>query len=163
MSDTHDLSPGGLPAVAGKPPKRPESVLVVVFTAAGELLLMRRTRPAGFWQSVTGSLRRGESPRSGALRELTEETGLLGASCLIDLRQTRLFPIVPAWRERYAPGHAFNREHWFALRLPARRLIRLNEAEHAQYRWLPLDGALALASSWTNRDAMRLLRMAGQV
>jgi dATP pyrophosphohydrolase len=142
------------------PPKRPMSVLVVVFTAAGEFLLMNRTRPAGFWQSVTGSLRPGESPRSAALRELREETGLHGAAGLIDLHQSRLFPIVRAWRKRYAQGVCFNREHWFALCLPQRRIIRLDPGEHSVHLWLPLDKALDLAGSWTNRDAMRLLAAA---
>lgn len=144
------------------PHKRSVSVLVVVFTAAGEFLLMNRTRPDGFWQSVTGSLRPGESPRNAALRELREETGLLGTSGLVDLRQSRLFPIVRAWRDRYAKGVCFNREHWFALRLPNRRIIRLDPAEHSQCLWLPLDKALKLASSWTNREAMRLLASLSQ-
>ncbi|ESQ15444.1 MAG TPA: dihydroneopterin triphosphate diphosphatase [Chromatiaceae bacterium] len=138
-------------------PKRPISVLVVVFTVAGEFLLMNRIRPAGFWQSVTGSLRPGESARSAALRELKEETGLLGAARLVDLHQSRLFPIVNAWRRRYAAGVCFNREHWFALPLAHRRIIRLNPAEHSQCLWLPIGKALELASSWTNREALRLL------
>lgn len=135
--------------------KRPISVLVLVCTAAGEFLLLNRVQPAGFWQSVTGSLRPGESPRSAAVRELREETGLLAGGGLIDLRQSRLFPIVRGWRRRYAPGVCFNREHWFVLPLPCRRLIRLNPREHSACVWLPLERALALASSWTNRAAIR--------
>ena len=137
--------------------KRPESVLVVPFTQAGDFLMLRRASPSSFWQSVTGSLRPGEGPRSAALRELREETGLLGTAYLWDMRQSRLFPIVPAWRARYAPGVRFNREHWFALCLPGRRLIRLNPAEHLEYRWLPAARAAAQATSWTNRDAIRWL------
>ena len=137
--------------------KRPISVLVVVCTAAGEFLLMHRAQPRGFWQSVTGSLRPGESPRSAALRELEEETRLLGAANLVDLHQSRLFPIVRAWRQRYRPGVCFNREHWFALCLPYRRIIHLDPREHSDCVWLPLQLALERASSWTNRDAMRLL------
>lgn len=137
--------------------KRPVSVLVVVFNAAGEFMLLNRVNPRGFWQSVTGSLMPGESPRQAAARELKEETGLLGASQLINLRQSRLFPIINPWRARYAKGAYFNREHWFALRLPARRLIRLNPLEHSQVVWLPLERALELAGSWTNREAMRLV------
>jgi len=135
--------------------KRPESVLVVPFTPAGDFLMLRRIRPRGFWQSVTGSLRPGEGARSAALRELREETGLLGAAYLVDLHESRLFPILPAWRARYASGVCFNREHWFALRLPDRRLIRLNPGEHMEYGWLPAARAAALATSWTNRDAIR--------
>ena len=130
---------------------------MVPFTRAGEFLLLRRTSPKDFWQSVTGSLGPGEGPRSAALRELREETGLLGAAYLYDMRQSRLFPIVPAWRDRYASGTCFNREHWFALCLPDRRLIRLNPAEHLEYRWLPAARAAAQATSWTNRDAIRWL------
>ena len=149
--------PGTRSSMPTAPRKRPVSVLVVVFTAAGEFLLLNRTRPAGFWQSVTGSLNPGESPRSAALRELKEETGLLGTAGLLDLHQSRLFPIVRAWRRRYAPGVCFNREHWFALRLPYRRIIHLDPREHSEHLWLPIDKALELASSWTNRDAMRLI------
>ncbi|MBB1125144.1 dihydroneopterin triphosphate diphosphatase [Thiospirillum jenense] len=137
--------------------KRPASVLVVVFTRAGECLLMRRIQPQRFWQSVTGSLRPGENPRHAALRELREETGLLGAAHLINLHQSRLFPIIQAWRQRYAKHHHFNREYWFGVCLPERRFIRLNQAEHSEYRWLRFDRALELANSWTNRAALRLL------
>jgi dATP pyrophosphohydrolase len=136
---------------------------VVAYTWDGYFLMLRRTRPDTFWQSVTGSLRPGEGARSAALRELREETGLLGAAYLGDMRQSRLFRIAPAWRARYAPGVCFNREHWFALRLPDRRLIRLNPAEHLEYRWLPAAQAARLATSWTNRDAILWLAGLGGI
>jgi len=134
--------------------KRPESTLVVVATRGGEVLMLRRTHPADFWQSVTGSLRWGESPRQAALRELREETGLQAGAALIDLLHSVEFPILPAWRSRYAPTARVNREHWFALLLPGRRLIRRNPQEHVAHRWLPWPQAARLASSWSNRDAI---------
>jgi dATP pyrophosphohydrolase len=140
-----------------EPHKRAQSVLVVICTRGGEVLLLRRLDPTGFWQSVTGSLAVGESPRHAAAREVYEETGLRVGGALIDLRQTRLFPIILAWRKRYAPNVCFNREYWFALVLETRRLIRLNPLEHAEYRWLPLGRALQVASSWTNRQAIQVL------
>ncbi|WP_365304053.1 dihydroneopterin triphosphate diphosphatase [uncultured Thiodictyon sp.] len=143
MSDTHF--------------KRPQSVLVVICTRGGEFLMLRRTRPGQFWQSVTGSLAPGESPRLAALREVREETGLWAGSALIDLRRSVLFPIVRAWRERYAPNVRFNREYWFALVLETRRIIKLDPGEHQDYRWLPGLRAAALAGSWTNRDAILAL------
>jgi dATP pyrophosphohydrolase len=137
--------------------KRPQSVLVVICTRGGEFLMLRRACPNQFWQSVTGSLDPGESPRSAALREVREETGLQAGAALIDLRRSVLFPIVRAWRARYAPNVRFNREYWFALVLETRRMIRLNPAEHLEYRWLSGHHAAALASSWTNRDAILAL------
>jgi dihydroneopterin triphosphate diphosphatase len=140
------------------PHKRPQSVLVVICTRGGEFLMLRRANPTHFWQSVTGSLAPGESPRSAALREVREETGLQATgSSLIDLKRSVLFPIVRAWRERYAPNVRFNREYWFALVLETRRLIRIDKSEHREYCWLPAQRAAALASSWTNRDLIRAL------
>jgi dihydroneopterin triphosphate diphosphatase len=137
--------------------KRPESVLVVVYTHAGDVLLLERTRPRGFWQSVTGSLEWGETAGMAARREVCEETGLRSTSRVKALGRTVRFRIVPPWRARYAPGERFNTEHWFALDLPARRLIRLRGGEHRQYRWLPAVVAARRATSWTNREAIRLI------
>ncbi|MFB1489973.1 MULTISPECIES: dihydroneopterin triphosphate diphosphatase [unclassified Thiocapsa] len=137
------------------PRKRPQSVLVVICTRGGEFLMLKRTRPVDFWQSVTGSLSLGESPRNAAAREVFEETGLRVGGALIDLRHSNLFPIIRAWRKRYAPNVCFNREYWFALVLETRRLIRLDPREHTEYRWLSAHPALALATSRTNRDAIR--------
>ena len=56
--------------------KRPESVLVVVYTADRETLILQRVGNS-FWQSVTGSLNWDEeSPEEAARRELFEETGI---------------------------------------------------------------------------------------
>lgn len=138
-----------------RPFKRPESVLVVVAAITGDVLMLRRTRPDNFWQSVTGSLHWGESPRQAALRELGEETGIQAGAALVDLRHTEEFPILPAWRARYAPSAFRNREHWFALWVQSRRLIRRNPEEHAEHCWLPWRRAERLATSSTNMEAIR--------
>jgi dATP pyrophosphohydrolase len=57
--------------------KLPVSVLVLVHTAALEVLLLERAARPGFWQSVTGSLDRLDEPlETAAARELKEETGM---------------------------------------------------------------------------------------
>ena len=136
--------------------KRPESVLVLVYAAAGEVLLLRRCQPENFWQSVTGSLEGDETPQQAARRELFEETGLEAGAALIDCHITNRFPILPAWRARYAPEVSENVERVFRIAFAERPAIRLDPAEHLEYRWLDRESAVALATSHTNRDAILL-------
>ena len=135
--------------------KRPESVLVLV-CAGRQVLLLQRRSPAGYWQSVTGSLRWGESALAAARRELFEETGIQAGDALRDLGEQRRFAIVPPWTARYAPHARFNREHWFLLRLGARRLVRLSAREHTAFRWVDAAVAARQVFSSTNREAIRL-------
>ena len=58
-------------------PKIPESVLVVIYTRALDVLLLERADHPGFWQSVTGSRATIDEPlRATCAREVAEETGL---------------------------------------------------------------------------------------
>lgn len=134
--------------------KRPESVLVLVYTSAGEVLLLRRRQPDDFWQSVTGSLEPGEAPLQAARRELREETGLALDEALVDCRTTNRFVILPAWRNRYAPDVTHNLEYVFRIAFVERPAVRIDPAEHLEYRWLDRQAAAALAGSYTNRDAI---------
>lgn len=139
--------------------KLPVSVLVVVHTAALEVLLLERASRAGFWQSVTGSLDRLDEPlAAAAAREVSEETGIDAASGALErwpLANT--FEIYERWRHRFAPGVTRNTEHVFGLRLARRLPVRLARDEHVAYEWLPWRAAAAKCFSWSNRDAILLL------
>ena len=138
--------------------KQPCSVLVVIHTLAGEVLLLERARHPGFWQSVTGSRENGESARTTAWREVREETGLdFPPTALQDWHIENTFSLHPAWRHRYAPDVTHNRERVFALPLPERLPVRLAPEEHRAYAWLPWQEAAARCFSWSNRDAILLL------
>jgi dATP pyrophosphohydrolase len=135
--------------------RRPESVLIVIYTAGGEFLLLERRKPTGFWQSVTGSLEWGETADAAARRELIEETGITQGH-LRNLQWTQIYEILPSFGKKYAPGVTRNLEHAFALKLMERVPVTLSE--HVQYRWLSATGALEIASSSTNRAVIRQLR-----
>jgi len=137
--------------------KRPESVLVVVHTTRLDCLLLERVQPQGFWQSVTGTLRWDETPADCAARELTEETGLVAAG-LRDAQVQQSFPILPAWRSRYAPEVESNLEHLWYLEVPDVLAVRLEPSEHVAYLWLPVAAAIEKVASWTNREALQRLR-----
>ena len=135
--------------------KRPESVLVVIYTKNAQVLMLERLYPRGFWQSVTGSLLEGELAIDAARRELEEETGLSGALISTGIENT--FPIVAEWRARYAPDVFENHEFVFSLQLESADKVRLNPDEHVSQCWLPREQAAEKASSWTNRDAILAL------
>ena len=141
-----------------QPFRRPESVLIVIHTEAKEFLLLERRKPAGFWQSVTGSLEWGETPDRAARRELMEETGITqGVS--VNLQWTQAYEILPAFGKVYAPGVIRNLEHAFSLRLPSRVAVTLSASEHVRYRWATAVEALAMVSSDTNRAVIADLRL----
>lgn len=138
--------------------KQPLSVLVVIYTLAGEVLLLERARHPGFWQSVTGSREGDESALATACREVREETGLdCPPTALQDWRIENTFSLHPAWRHRYAPEVSHNTERVFALALPERAPVRLAPDEHRASVWLPWTEAAARCFSWSNRDAILLL------
>jgi len=143
--------------------KIPVSVLVVIHTAALEVLLLERAQHPGYWQSVTGSLEAPDEPlERAARRELREETGL--APDLGRLRRWNLvnrFEIYGHWRHRFAPGTTHNTEHVFSFALPERLPVVLAPQEHRASLWLPWREAAAKCFSWSNRDAILLLGECG--
>ena len=141
--------------------KIPQSVLVVIHTAAMEVLLLERAGQAGFWQSVTGSKDSLEEDwRQTAVREVEEETGLivggqgLAASALLDWELENVYEIYPVWRHRYAAGVTHNTEHVFGLTLPQRQAIRLSPREHLRHEWLPFREAADRCFSPSNAEAI---------
>lgn len=137
--------------------KIPESVLVVIYTANGEVLLLERADHPGFWQSVTGSK---DSPEEllteTCRREVLEETGIdVTMGELTDWRRTNRYEIYPHWRHRYPDGITHNTEYVFGLALPGRVPVVTAPREHLQHAWLPWAEAADRCFSWSNVEAIR--------
>ena len=144
--------------------KKPVSVLVIIHTAALEVLLLERARHPGFWQSVPGSQEGDEPLIHTARREVREETGIAAAAGdFVDWQTSNRYQIFAEWRHRYAPGVTQNVEHVFSLRLPGTSPVTIAPDEHLGYRWLPWREAADACFSWSNRDAILDLprRLAG--
>ncbi|MCA1977975.1 MAG: dihydroneopterin triphosphate diphosphatase [Thiobacillus sp.] len=138
--------------------KTPVSVLVVIHTADGQVLLLERADAPGYWQSVTGSQNAGETLAQTAIREVAEETGFDATRyALTDWNLQNRYEIYERWRHRYAPGVTHNTEHVFGLVLPAPLAPTLAPREHTAYQWLPWDQAAAACFSPSNAEAIRLL------
>jgi dATP pyrophosphohydrolase len=153
-----------------KPYKIPESVLVVIYTADLDVLLIERADKAGYWQSVTGSKDAIDEPlRLTAAREVFEETGICVdgelASCpdregavpahhLRDWHLSNIYEIYPVWRHRYAPGVVKNTEHVFGLLVPRAIPVVLSPREHVDHVWLPYREAADRCFSPSNAEAI---------
>jgi dATP pyrophosphohydrolase len=139
--------------------KLPVSVLVVIHTRAGEVLLLERARRPGYWQSVTGSLDWPEEPLElAATREVREETGIDAASgVLLRWNIAYTFEIYLHWRHRFAPGVTHNTEHVFGLGLPGPAPVTIAREEHIGFGWMPWREAAEKCFSWSNRDAICML------
>lgn len=140
--------------------KIPESVLVVIYTAGGQVLLIRRA-DAGTWQSVTGSKDHPhECWTETAVREVQEETGIdaLDTACeLEDWKLENVYDIYPAWRWRYHPRVSRNTERVFGLRVPDHTPIILSPTEHTEWQWLDWRAAADQCFSASNAEAILML------
>ena len=152
------------PAAPARAVKIPQSVLVVIHTAAFDVLLIRRADAAEFWQSVTGSKDRVEEAfAETAAREVFEETGIdcrpgsALAGQLRDWHLENIYDIYPGWRHRYAPGVTRNTEHLFSLQVPAGTQVQLDPREHTDSRWLPWRAAAEACYSPSNAEAILML------
>jgi dATP pyrophosphohydrolase len=144
--------------------KIPESVLVVIYSANLDVLLIERADKPGYWQSVTGSKDTlEESLMETAVREVAEETGIIvddelpssvPRTNLRDWCLSNVYEIYPVWRHRYAPGVTRNTEHVFGLLVPRDMTITLSPREHVQYRWLPYREAADQCFSPSNAEAI---------
>ena len=137
--------------------KWPESVLVIIHTADGQVLLIRRV-DSGTWQSVTGSKDTPHEPwHETARREVWEETGIDALDRGLHLRDWGLqntYDIYPKYLHRYAPGVTRNTERVFGLTLPKPMPVRLHPAEHTEWRWLPWREAADEVFSPSNAEAI---------
>ncbi|MGY4828044.1 dihydroneopterin triphosphate diphosphatase [Sphaerotilaceae bacterium SBD11-9] len=156
------LADGKIGAVSTtRPPKIPESVLIVIHTDELDVLLIERADHPGYWQSVTGSKDSLDEPLTEtAVREVGEETGIVIGSPEVPLANLRdwnlrnVYEIYPQWRHRYAPGVTQNTEHVFGLRVPRGTPVTLAPREHTRYQWLPWREAADRCFSPSNAEAI---------
>jgi len=143
-----------------KPYKIPQSVLVVIYTPSGQVLLIRRA-DAGTWQSVTGSKDFvNEDWADTAVREVHEETGIDARhpQCqLQDWQLENVYDIYPAWRWRYHPEVSRNTERVFGLQVPEPAPVTLSPAEHTDWQWLHWQAAADQCFSASNAEAILML------
>ena len=141
--------------------RQPVQVLVYPVKDVGgdwQYLLLRRVpRPAlgmsGFWQGITGGAEEGEELADAAMRELTEETGLV-PSALEQVDYSYSFAMQEQWRGLYADGVEQIVEHVFVATVDALQDPVLS-GEHDRWEWCGLERALRLLVHPENVEALK--------
>ena len=137
--------------------KNNQSVLVVIYAKnTNRVLMLQRQDDPDFWQSVTGTIESGETPKNTAIRELWEEVRLEiseNSTALFDCNESIEFEIFPHFRYKYAPNVTHCREHWFLLAMEQEFEPVLSE--HLAYQWVSPEQAIQMTKSSNNAKAIR--------
>ena len=137
--------------------KNNQSVLVVIYAeSTHHVLMLQRQDDPDFWQSVTGTIESGETPKNTAIRELWEEVRLEiseNSPALFDCKESIEFEIFPHFRYKYAPNVTHCREHWFLLAMEQEFEPVLSE--HLAYQWVSPEQAIQMTKSSNNAEVIR--------
>ena len=123
--------------------RHPGSVVLIPLTAGDEIVLVRQYRPAigrWAWELPAGSLRRGEDPRTAAVRECHEEIGLIPAI------------VEPIGAFFPTPGYCDEEMHFFRathLRAPVESdpAAHQDDDEEIEAKAFSIDGVRAMIAS----------------
>ncbi|ADO80245.1 dATP pyrophosphohydrolase [Haemophilus influenzae R2866] len=137
--------------------KNNQSVLVVIYTKdTNRVLMLQRQDDPDFWQSVTGTIESGETPKKTAIRELWEEVRLeisKNSTALFDCNESIEFEIFPHFRYKYAPNITHCKEYWFLCEMEKEFIPVLSE--HLAYQWVSPEQAIQMTKSSNNAEAIR--------
>ena len=137
--------------------KNNQSVLVVIYAKnTNRVLMLQRQDDPDFWQSVTGTIESGETPKKTAIRELWEEVRLEiseNSTALFDCNESIEFEIFPHFRYKYAPNTTHCKEHLFLCEAEKEFIPVLSE--HLAYQWVSPEQAIQMTKSSNNAEAIR--------
>ena len=135
---------------------------VVLINANGDVFVARRNDiEEENWQMPQGGIKRGESPREAALRELQEEIGTKNVEILAESKDWLFYDVPKELAERaWGIGFRGQRQKWFVMLFKghdAEISVATEQAEFDAWRWAPPSELIALATSFKRQLYMQVI------
>ena len=113
------------------------------------LVLKRVPEDGGFWQAVTGTIEKGEQAIDAIKRELAEETGISETIHISDVLEEYSWDL--------PKDKIQGKDLIFAVEVSRNIKIKIDQNEHSEFRWLPLEEAVNLLKYEGNKKSMMLV------
>jgi putative (di)nucleoside polyphosphate hydrolase len=126
---------------------------IVLFNAAGDVLIAERLDNPGAWQLPQGGIDEGEAPEIAVFREMEEEIGTRNAEIIGMIEDWITYDLPQPYAQKLWKGkYKGQKQKWIALRFLGKDAdIRLDthaEPEFSQWKWVPLKTIPAYAVSF---------------
>lgn len=133
------------------PPEERRAFSVAVYARRGEQVLVIHHHRLQTWLPIGGEMEPGETPQEAAVRELGEETGLVGEFAILEGACEGVPAGFLGYEEHQAGSKGMHMNFVFVAEVAADADVRPNH-EFSEYRWVNREALADLASPLNVRE-----------
>ncbi len=108
-------------------------------TTIDQILLVHKPRKMDSWQLPQGGIEAGETCEQAALREVQEETGLIGGEVILSSTETYCYDFPPEFRERFDPINDGQTLCFVVIRVAKDAQVKVDRHEVDSFVWVTAE------------------------